>query len=53
MGLSGQGNDAGHFAEPGMVVVQEISESIIPNGVDKLTKGGYFATLVPVRSGVF
>ena len=51
MGISGQGYDAGHFAEPGMVAVQEISESIIRNAVDKLAKSGYFATLVPVGSG--
>ena len=51
MGLAGQGDDAGHFAEQGMVAVQEISESIIRNAVDKLAKSGYFATLVPISSG--
>ena len=51
MGLSGHGDDAGHFAEPGMVAVQEISESIIRSAVDKLAKSGYFATLAPVGSG--
>ena len=50
-GLTGQGDEAGHFAEPGMVAVQEISESIIRNAVDKLAKRGYFATLAPVGSG--
>jgi hypothetical protein len=50
-GLTGQGDDAGHFAEPGMVAVQEISESIIRKASDKLAKSGYFATLVPVGSG--
>ncbi len=29
-GLTGQGEDAGHFAEPGMVAVQEISEEHPP-----------------------
>lgn len=50
-GLTGQGDDAGHFAEPGMVVVQEISEAIIRRAVDKLAKMGYFANLVPVGRG--
>ena len=50
MGLSGEGDDAGHFAEPGMVAVQEISESILRSAVIKLAKKGYFATLVPVGS---
>jgi hypothetical protein len=47
-GLTGQGDDAGHFAEPGMVAVQEISENIIRKAVDKLAANGYFATLAPV-----
>ena len=50
MGLSGEGDDAGHFAEPGMVAVQEISESIIRSAVNKLAKKGYFANLVPLDS---
>jgi hypothetical protein len=50
-GLTGLGDEAGHFAAPGMVAVQEISESIIRNAVNKLAKNGYFATLVPVGSG--
>lgn len=51
MGLSGEGDDAGHFAEPGMVAVQEISESIIRSAVEKLAKNDYFAALMPVPSG--
>lgn len=50
-GLTGQGDDAGHFAEPSMVVVQEISEDIIRKAVHKLAKIGYFSSLVPVGSG--
>jgi hypothetical protein len=50
-GLTGHGDEAGHFAEPGMVVVQEISEDIIRRAVDKLAKMGYFANLVPIGSG--
>ncbi|WP_374140063.1 hypothetical protein [Sphingomonas sp.] len=49
-GLTGQGNEAGHFAERGMVVVQEISEDIIRRAVDKLAKMGYFESLIPVGS---
>ena len=52
MGLSGEGDDAGHFAEPGMVAVREISESIIRSAVIKLAKKGYFSTLVPVGNAV-
>ena len=48
MGLSGEGEDAGHFARPGMVAVQEISESTICRAVEKLAQDGYFATLVPL-----
>lgn len=51
MGLSGHGDYAERFAEPGMVAVQEISESIFRNAVDKLTKNSYFAILAPVGSG--
>ena len=47
-GLTGHGDEAGHFAAPGMVAVQEISKSIIRNAVDKLAKSGYFQTLLPV-----
>jgi hypothetical protein len=47
-GLTGHGEDAGHFAEPGMVAVQEISEAILRSAVAKLAKTGYFDTLVPV-----
>lgn len=50
-GLTGQGDDAGHFAEPGMVVVQEISEDIIRRAVDKLAQKGHFANLMPFGSG--
>lgn len=40
----------GHFAEPGMVAVREISEDMIRNAVDQLAKSGYFDTLVPISS---
>lgn len=50
-GLKGEGEEAGHFAEPGMVAVQEISESSIRKAVNQLAKRGYFDTLVPV-SGI-
>lgn len=50
-GLTGQGDEAGYFAEPGMVVVQEISEDIIRRAAARLAKIGYFATLAPVGSG--
>lgn len=47
-GLTGKGEDAGHFAEPGMVAVQENSEAILRSAVAKLAKTGFFDTLVPV-----
>jgi hypothetical protein len=40
----------GHFAEPGMVAVREISEDMIRNAVDQLAKSGYFYTLAPISS---
>ncbi len=49
-GLTGQGDESGYFAEPGMVVVQEISEDIIRRAVDKLARMGYFANMAPVGS---
>ncbi len=50
-GLSGQGEDAGHFAKRGMVTVQEISEGLIRSAMAKLAKTGYFDTLAPVGGG--
>lgn len=46
--LRGEGEEAGYFAEPGMVAVQEISERNIRNAVRQLAQRGYFDTLVPV-----
>ena len=47
-GLKGEGEEAGYFAEPGMVAVQEISESSIRGAVSQLAKRAYFESLVPI-----
>ncbi len=49
-GLTGQGGDAEFFAEPGMVVVKEISEAIIRRAVHKLVKTGYSQISSPLAA---
>jgi hypothetical protein len=49
MGLdSSDPNIVNCFAEPGMVVVQKITENHIRSAVDQLVKKRFFDTLVPV-----
>jgi hypothetical protein len=36
------------FAEPGMVVVQKITENHIRSAIDQLVKKGFFDTLAPI-----
>jgi hypothetical protein len=49
MGLESSDPDTVNcFAEPGMVVVQQITENHIRSAVDQLVKRRFFDTLVPI-----
>jgi hypothetical protein len=49
MGLASSDPDTvSCFAEPGMVVVQKITEDHIRSAVDQLVKRGFFDTLAPI-----